>query len=375
MWTTGYKDLMKLSYRGGSDLTYLKLRSLDCSVDGRRLILGTFDSEIIEMTTNDLVVSQNSKYIKADINKGPFTPDSVDRYEMWGLAVFRSPEKADLFLTCSDNGLVELWSASAFKRLRSISLHSSDTNSEHNKPDDSKLRCMAISGGEDILLVGCRSGLIQVINLEEMQIMLSIKESIGCINEIKYAPNDQRFSVGTSSRALDIYTTQDYKRKANLKNPVGPINHMDWAIDSKWIQATSNSSNLLYYDATQLALIPNISKMESIRNEEWSSLTCDLGWSVQGIWKQKDKKPQQVVTVDRSNAQFFKEYPIIAVGEEDGKVKLYKYPCVQPTASSVESRGHSSFISNLKWTADDRYLISTGGLDQTIIIWEVEKLS
>jgi WD40 repeat protein len=153
---------MKLSYLHSHDPEFLKIKSMDCSPDGRRLILGTLDSRIMEMVSTDLNLSQNSKYTKSDINKGPFTPDSVDRYEMWGLAVFRSPEKRDRFITCSDNGLVEVWSTKKLTRMSCLSLKPTESNSALTKPGDGKLRSLAISAGEEVALVGCDSGLIQV---------------------------------------------------------------------------------------------------------------------------------------------------------------------------------------------------------------------
>lgn len=35
--------------------------------------------------------------------------------------------------------------------------------------------------------------------------------------------------------------------------------------------------------------------------------------------------------------------------------------------------GHSSHVTNVRWTNDDKFIITTGGEDQCIIIWKVDK--
>jgi WD40 repeat protein len=203
-----------------------------------------------------------------------------------------------------------------------------------------------------------------------MQLLLTIKSSSGSIRDLKFSPNDQKFAAATSSRAVDLYTTQDYKRRANLKNLQGPASHLDWSCDSKFVQVTSDRRELLHFDANQFSMVQSVATNQAIRNEDWHTFTCDWGWPVQGTVKDLGK--EKVWAVDRSNEKFFSEYQAVAVGDESGKVKVYKYPCVQPHAQSVEAHGHSSAVSNLRWSSDDQFLISTGRDDQTIIVWRVK---
>lgn len=163
VWTNAYRETLRVGYLTENDILSGRVRSIDTINDGKKIILGTSASEIIELYSTDLKVSQNSKYTKSDINKGPFTPDSVDSYEMWGLAVFRSPDKKDRFLTCSDNGCIEMWSTSQFERMGSMTLGTNENVKELANPDDRKLRCISIATGEETVLVGCKSGLIQVV--------------------------------------------------------------------------------------------------------------------------------------------------------------------------------------------------------------------
>jgi WD40 repeat protein len=194
-----------------------------------------------------------------------------------------------------------------------------------------------------------------------------------CIRDLKFSPNGYWLAVGAEPNVFELYTTQDYKRRANLKKHTGPVSHVDWSCDSHFLQATSDSQELLFFSAQDSQHLTELK--QNIRNESWNTQNCVYGWSLQGVYKDSLKEGTEVNAADRSNNRFYREYQAIATGDDLGEVKVFKFPCVQATASPVVGRGHASFVSNVKWTADDRYIISVGGEDQTVIVWEIEKLS
>jgi WD40 repeat protein len=61
---------------------------------------------------------------------------------------------------------------------------------------------------------------------------------------------------------------------------------------------------------------------------------------------------------------------LLATGDDFGKVNLFKYPCVQENSACNSYLGHSSHVTKVKFTARDRLVISTGGNDKTVIVWE-----
>lgn len=63
---------------------------------------------------------------------------------------------------------------------------------------------------------------------------------------------------------------------------------------------------------------------------------------------------------------------LLATGDDFGMVKLFKYPCVVEKAQNNEYSGHSSHVTKVKFSNNDRYLVSTGGNDMTVMIWETD---
>lgn len=61
-----------------------------------------------------------------------------------------------------------------------------------------------------------------------------------------------------------------------------------------------------------------------------------------------------VNAVDRSNDEHCNSrMKLLASGDDNGKVRLLEYPCVIANSQSVKGRGHSSHVTNVKFTRND----------------------
>jgi len=69
--------------------------------------------------------------------------------------------------------------------------------------------------------------------------------------------------------------------------------------------------------------------------------------------------------IDRSNDVVSKkeDYRIIARGDDFGKVSIMRYPYIVDKSEYNEYRGHSSHVTNVKFSPHDKYLYSAGGED------------
>lgn len=163
--TNTYSNVLKIEFSTmRPDEFNADIRSLDTVPDGRKLILGTAISEIFELSTTDVKITSNSRFDKDPINKGVFAINSIDHYEMWGLATFKTQENNGKFVTVSDDGYLRIWTVNdREKKLEGfVELHANSKGVPDPTSDDARLRCVAITPKEDFAAVGCKSGAIRV---------------------------------------------------------------------------------------------------------------------------------------------------------------------------------------------------------------------
>ena len=137
---------------------------------------------------------------------------------------------------------------------------------------------------------------------------------------------------------------------------------VDWSQDSNFVILNSQDANILWVDVATKKFQTRASSFKDTLYQTW---TCRFGFPVQGIWPGVDYS--DVNTVHRSN-----NGQLLATGDDFGKVKLFKYPCVVEKAQSNEFYGHSSHVTKVRFTANDRFVISTGGNDMTVMVWETD---
>jgi len=137
--------------------------------------------------------------------------------------------------------------------------------------------------------------------------------------------------------------------------------HLDWSQDSRLLALNSQSYELLFLDVAAR----RAETASAVKDVAWSTWTCKFGFPVQGIWPGIDYT--DVNAVARSHSK-----RVLATAEDSGLVKLFQYPCTQPKAAWKENRGHSSHVTRVAFSAQDRYLISVGGNDKTVLIWETD---
>lgn len=72
-------------------------------------------------------------------------------------------------------------------------------------------------------------------------------------------------------------------------------------------------------------------------------------------------------SVDRTNDGQF-----LVSGDDFSSVKLFRFPNFKGS-SYLKFIGHSSHVTNVKFTSDDSHVISTGGHDKSIFQWRFSK--
>lgn len=113
----------------------------------------------------------------------------------------------------------------------------------------------------------------------------------------------------------------------------------------------------------------NMENMTSYRtyyDEPWITHNSTYGWPVQGVWP-KWSDGTEIMSVDRA-----KEIEVLAVADRYASVKLYRYPAYLDDQSFYKYYGHSSQVTAVRFTKGDRYLISVGGAEKSVVQWKFQ---
>lgn len=108
-----------------------------------------------------------------------------------------------------------------------------------------------------------------------------------------------------------------------------------------------------------------ITSADTVRNVEWATATCVLGFGVFGIW------PEGADGTDINAVARSHDGKLLVSADDFGKVHLFSYPCCQPRALSHKYGGHSSHVTNVAFLWDDSMALTTGGKDTSVLQWRV----
>ncbi|EKX40131.1 hypothetical protein GUITHDRAFT_55541, partial [Guillardia theta CCMP2712] len=193
------------------------------------------------------------------------------------------------------------------------------------------------------------------------------------VMSLKYSPDGKYLAVALGDNCIDIYqillqSTMPYKRVGCCNDHSGAVTHVDFDAESGYLRSTSMSNELLY------CVIPSGKqsvKTEELSKKKWATHNCVLGWTVKSIWR-RGSTGSDINSIDRSHSKGQSSswgHNVCATGDDDGKVKLFRWPAFGFKQAFRSYYGHGSFVSQVRFSYDDDYLISAGGTDMSIFQW------
>jgi microtubule-associated protein-like 6 len=212
--------------------------------------------------------------------------------------------------------------------------------------------------------------MVRLYSSDTLAKLYEVKDAKQWVSDVKFSPsNGNTLAAGTHDNCIHIYALRgtSLTRIAKFSGHHSYITHIDFSRDGRILQSNCGAYELLFCEA---ATGRQITAASSLRDELWTTWTCTLGWPVQGIWPALSDGTD-VNAVDRAHSGH-----LLATGDDFGKVRLYRYPCcTDKPAAALEHSGHSSHVTNVRWTAGDEYLISLGGNDKSIFQWKHSMIS
>lgn len=309
-----------------------KIRAL-CEKDGK-ILVGTRGSEILEF-----------------INKSP-TVHIRGHFdgELWGLTTHPAQS---IYYTVGEDMMLACWDIASRALFTCLKLQFA-AKTIHISPDGKNLAIGCLNG--TTLIVDCSGKKLAVVN--------SLKEKHE-VSIVKFSPNGEILAAGIAPPTDEVLlynVKKSYSIMARLKGSPSRIIHIDYSEDSKVIQFNNTSYEILWFDSDTGKQLTHGASQN--KDEKWATWTLIIGWPVQGIWP-PCSDGSDINCVDRT-----KNRAVLATGDDFGKVKLFKYPCAKEKANFNKYGGHSAHVTNVRFSAKNDYLMSTGGGEKSIFQWK-----
>jgi WD40 repeat protein len=213
--------------------------------------------------------------------------------------------------------------------------------------------------------VGTISGKVLILNEKLDQVCNTTTLSTTLIQALQYSVDGSLLAVGAHDCTIYILDTKSYSCRSKCIGHHSFIASLNFSIDDCHMQSVSGDYELLFWNTKNGKQITSATEM---RDAQWAGYSCTLGWSVQGIWSKDGVDGTDINAVDCSN-----DSKLLVSGDDKKLVKLFKYPCPKENSKFKSFKGHSEHVTNVKFSVDNKYVFSIGGLDKAVLQFEVKR--
>ena len=277
--------------------------------------------------------------------------------ELWALDVHPSEP---LFCTVSDDSTLRLWSTELGTMI--LMTHVSFPS-----------RAVAFSSDGSMICVGHENGAFSVWDSMTLTPVLPFtRKREAAISDASFSPDGRFVALAMGPTGLvDVYfVKKNFEYVGTCQGAVSEVRRIDWNKASSLIQCTTTSYEVVRFNMPKCEL----NQAPDVRDEVWASQRCPIGWPVQGIWEHCNDGTD----VNSCGRSYNSKY--LAVAYDQCTIRIYNFPCLvlslEGSAKPVfpehrEYTGHSSHVTEVQFTPDDRYVLSAGGADLTVLRWRV----
>lgn len=335
--------------------------------------------EIIHLEFNDARLKDNTKFTLSKLRGGHY---NLEKNKFSRIVAITPMRQRNMFVSCTEDGQIKLWNIDDPKYSENLFV----SNDLKIGLDDDELCCMDIDNNDYYLAIGTKRGHIYIFDLESKTRKKDIvtNEHISThVTALKFSPNNDYLASGNSTGNLTIYITQDWELLKNVQAYTSAIfdnaaiYFIDWTVDLKYLQTETKNREYKFWSFDNIFINEVDVNNEYLHTKNWKTLTCLESWSTRGIieWKyysKQDETAKNLTSIDKTNKlpQSTVE-EMVAIGYDDGYIELCKYPCIGNTKEVFKYRSHFGPMVDVKWSYDNKYLLTAGLFDSTINVLNV----
>ncbi|RHY00831.1 hypothetical protein DYB30_001110 [Aphanomyces astaci] len=265
----------------------------------------------------------------------------------------------DIIATSGTDKSLRVWDLQTHLQVKYKTLPAPAKALAYSKTQDDKARFH--------LAIALTTGSLVIVHDTTLDDVTSIECCKQACVDIKYSPCGKFLALACTDASIYVYAIKDnltYALHAKCE-PKGtmsrhPITHLDFNFDSTILRSNALELQCAFWD---VSTGQHLEHSVSARETHWHTCTC-LSCA------DRVHSDEHVV----GTAKFSSILPVVAVGDMDGHIQLIWYPCVEPSASKLYG-GHASPIHCIRFTRHNRFLVSVGTYDRTLLVWATDYVS
>ncbi|XP_024886032.1 echinoderm microtubule-associated protein-like CG42247 isoform X1 [Temnothorax curvispinosus] len=269
--------------------------------------------------------------------------------QLWGLAVHPDDE---VFATAGHDKNIALWRRHKLLWTTQVGF---------------ECICIAFHPFGVALAAGSSEGHLLVLAADTGAAVATLRVCGSPLSCIGYNPTGEIVAMGSQNGSVYLFRVSrdgfSYK-KSNKIRGTQPLMQLDWSSDSRFLQTVTQDYDLLFWDVKVLSSEKSPLVMKDVK---WYTHNCTVGYMTSGQWNNRYYPLTTVVTTSSRSAA----HDMLVSGDAEGYLRLFRYPCTSAKAEYVEEKVYSSLVACARFLYNDQNVVTVGGTDAALMLWEL----